>query len=423
MASSFTRVLPALAAAATLVAPIGGTARAQQADPFVDVAELSPTRLVELVLERNPDVASARAAAEVAAARPVQERALEDPMLTWEVAPLSVYRRDVPFGTQVRLSQKIPFPGKRGLSASEAEAEARSMRAEVRNVGRELRRMALEAWADWYQVAREVEINEQHHLLLRELKRAAEAQYGAGRAAQQDPLQAEVMLAELEQERLELDGRHRLIRGRINALVHRAIRAAVPPPPRELTVQEAIPEDALERALERRPELAALDAQIQGARAREELASKAWLPDFELMASYSTMWPEPPMRLMAGVGIEIPLQAARRSGEGAEARARLRQLELAREHRVLEIENDAHAAREELSSALAVLSVQRQKVLSAARAQLESARAGYVSGSNEFQALIEAERSLRNAELRLHRALADVVRRRAALESAMGEDR
>jgi outer membrane protein TolC len=126
---------------------------------------------------------------------------------------------------------------------------------------------------------------------------------------------------------------------------------------------------------------------------------------------------------MAGVGVEIPLQIGRRSGERAEARARLRQLELAREHRVVEIENDAHAAREELSSSLAVLKVQTQRVLAAARAQLDSARAGYIAGRNEFQALIEAERSVRNAELRFQRALADVVRRRAALESAMGEDR
>ncbi|HYX91231.1 MAG TPA: TolC family protein, partial [Myxococcaceae bacterium] len=316
-----------------------------------------------------------------------------------------------------------PFPGKRGLRSSEAQAEATSMQAEVRGVRRELRQMALEAYADWYEVARALDINGAHRALMVEMKRAAEAQYAAGRAAQQDPLQAEVMLAELEQERLELEARQRVVRGRINGLVHRPVQAAVPPPPAELQVDEGVPADAEARALDRRPELAALDARIQGARAGQELSSKAWLPDFALMASYSTMWPDAPMRLMVGIGLEIPLQGARRSAEGEEAGARLRQLELQREHSAKEIEVAALAAREELAGALAVLEIQAQRALPAARAQLDSARAGYVSGRNQFQALIEAERSLRNAELRRHRALADVVRRRAALESAMGEDR
>ena len=412
-----------LTAAAMLLAPSSTPLPPNEPDPFAGASELRPEALVSLVLERNPDVAAMRAAAEVAASRPQQVSALDDPMLTWEVAPLTLYQRDVPFGTQVRLSQKLPFPGKRGLRANEAEAEAKSMRAEVHAVRRELRRMALETWADWYLVARELELNAAHGVLLAELKRAAEAQYGVGRGAQQDPLQAEVMIAELEQERAELEGRQRLVRGRINALLHHSIGAEVPPPPREVDVAEEVPSDALERARARRPELAALDARIEGARANQELAAKSWLPDFELMASYSTMWPEPPMRFMAGVGVEIPLQLGRRSGERAEAGARRRQLELTREHRAQEIENEAHAAREELSSALAVLKIQSQRVMAAARAQLDSARVGYVTGRNEFQALIEAERSLRNAELRRQRAIADVVRRRAALESAMGEDR
>ena len=416
-------MLVSLAATAMLLVPGSSPPHPHQPDPFAGVSELTAPTLAALALERNPDVAAMSAAADVAASRPQQVGALDDPMLTWEVAPLSLYPRDVPFGTQVRLSQKLPFPGKRGLRVDAAEAEARSMRVEVQDVRRELRRMAVEAWADWYLVARELEINAGHGLLVADLKRAAEAQYGVGRAAQQDPLQAEVMLAELEQERAELEGRRRVVGGRINALVHRSIGAAVPPPPPDLQVVEDLPADALERAAERRPELAALDARIAGARASEDLAREAWLPDVELMGSYNTMWPDPPMRLMVGVGLEIPLQLGRRSGERAEAAARRRQLELARDHMAQEIANEAHAAREELSSALAVLKIQSGRVMSAARAQLDSARAGYVAGRNEFQALIEAERSLRNAELRRQRALADVVRRRAALESAMGEDR
>jgi outer membrane protein TolC len=49
-----------------------------------------------------------------------------------------------------------------------------------------------------------------------------------------------------------------------------------------------------------------------------------------------------------------------------------------------------------------------------------AARAGFESGRDDFLALVEAERSLRDAELALEEARSDVSRRFAELEAAAG---
>ncbi|HYX92337.1 MAG TPA: TolC family protein, partial [Myxococcaceae bacterium] len=146
MSPSISSAPAALAAAALLLAPQSVRGQHPEPDPFRGASELTVEALVAAVLERNPDVRAMRAAAEAAAARPTQAGALDDPMLEWEIAPVSAVDPSSPLGTQVRLSQRFPFPGKRGLRSSEAQAEATSMQAEVRGVRRELRQMALEAY-------------------------------------------------------------------------------------------------------------------------------------------------------------------------------------------------------------------------------------------------------------------------------------
>jgi outer membrane protein TolC len=62
----------------------------------------------------------------------------------------------------------------------------------------------------------------------------------------------------------------------------------------------------------------------------------------------------------------------------------------------------------------------RNRILPAARDQIAAARAGFETGANSMLSLIDAERSLRSAELNYHQALADANSRRAELDRALG---
>ena len=60
-------------------------------------------------------------------------------------------------------------------------------------------------------------------------------------------------------------------------------------------------------------------------------------------------------------------------------------------------------------------------MLPAARDQVAAARASFESGGESMLGVIEAERSLRDAEQKSHEAVAGYWRERAALAQALGE--
>ena len=104
---------------------IRDTARmATATDLFPRNSPLEREDLVAAVLARNPSLETARQGWRAALARYPQAKALEDPMLTYELAPASIASDDVRFGQSFKLSQNLPLPGKRGLRGAVAVAEA-----------------------------------------------------------------------------------------------------------------------------------------------------------------------------------------------------------------------------------------------------------------------------------------------------------
>jgi len=391
-------------------------------DLFAGDASLDRTRLVEAVLARSPDIEAARQAWRAALAEVPAARSLEDPMLTYELAPLSV-AGDAPFGQRVELSQKLPWPGKRRLAGEVAVAEAEAMKGELDSVRLELALMASNLYDDLVLVGRSIEVNQQHQQLLAELKKAAEAQYVAGRASQQDPLQAEVELGELERDRIMLDAEKDAVVAELNGLLRRDPAAALPAPPAEEPPAAVASVDSgalADEALATRPELRAQAARTRGARAAIDAADRDFYPDLELMGSYDSMWDMPEHRWMVGVGIEIPLQRGRRraavdKAEAMTARARSEEDRLRSGIRA-EVERAAVRARE----AARLVRLIEERLLPAARDQVKAASAGFVTGKNEFVTVIAAENNLRKVELELHHARTDLSRRMAALDRAVG---
>jgi len=225
----------------------GAEQRGEQGDGrelFAGATTLDRAALVEAVLARNPDVESARQAWRAALAEYPQAGSLDDPMLSYGIAPLSL-SGDMRVGQRVELSQKIPWPGKRRLAGEVALAEAEAAKGELEEVRLELALMASNLYDDLYVAARSIEINEQHQELLQQFKKAAEAQYVAGRASQQDPLQAEVELAHLEHDRILLEAERGGIVAQLNGLLQRDPSAPLPPPPAEEPGRRARPEMAV----------------------------------------------------------------------------------------------------------------------------------------------------------------------------------
>jgi len=398
-------------------------ARATVADDglalFAGATVLERRPLIEAVLARNPSIEAARQGWHAAVAEAGGAGSLDDPMLSYEMAPLSI-PGDMRFGQSVRLSQRLPFPGKRGLAADVAAYEAEAMRGDYRAAQLAIAAMASDLYDDYFVVARAQEINAHHRGLLEQMKQTAEARLAAGRGSTQDSLQAEVELGHLEQDELALEAERRAIVASLDGLLHRAADAALPPPPSELPPPVEPRDEPEATALDRRPEPAAARARIRASDAAIALAKREAYPDLELMTSYSTMWGAPEHRWMIGVALNLPIWRDRRNADVDAARARRARAEAELDRAGDDVRVEVTRAALEARESFHVVHLYAEKLIPAARDELDAALAGLVTDQNDFSTVIAADREVRDIELAAHRERAQLSRRMTALDRAAG---
>jgi outer membrane protein TolC len=392
-------------------------------NPFAGQAALERGVLVTEVLRRNPSLESARQAWAAALERFPQATSLDDPAGRYALGPRSFGSSAVKDAHKVELAQRLPFPGKLRLRGEVVLAEAEVAEHGFEGARLRLAELASTLFDDLYLASRALEINSAHLALLEELLRIAAARYAAGEGSQQDPLQAELERGRLLHDGRSLETEQRIAAARINALLHRAPDAALPPAPRRLVEAGPEPLDRaalVERALRERPDLRAAEARVRARSSGVALARRDFFPDLTLMGGYDGFWQEKELRPAVGVEIELPIQIGRRRAALAEARAELAGARSERAGLEDEVRLEVETAAERLAEAHHLLGIVESRILPAARDRVEAARAGFSAGRNDFDALIEAERSLRDAELDRERALADLSSRHAELARATG---
>ena len=123
---------------------------------------------------------------------------------------------------------------------------------------------------------------------------------------------------------------------------------------------------------------------------------------------------------MTGVSLNLPLQIRSRKGAVDEAQARAEQASAELSVTRDEVRVEVDQARQRVLEAEHVVRLYETRLIPAARAQIDAAGFGYDTGRNSFQALIDAERSLRTLEIEYERVLASLGQRAAELDRARG---
>lgn len=395
-------------------------ARATDGGAFDHLDRLTPQALVQAVEASNAHLQAHAAAAQAAALRIEPSGALDDPRLTYALPPNTI-GGEAGFRSVVELRQALPWPGTRDLRRSVAEESAGAASEDLAIARLDVIAAAKAAYAEWFYVHRAMEINDSSRALLIEHARIAEGRYAAGRAPQQDVLQAEVEELLLQEQRRTLEQQRTTLRARINALLGRA-PATTLPPPADLPDPDTLPdiEHARAAAARSHPELRQVQHEIAGADARARLAEKAFFPSFDVNLGYNEMWPDRDMRLMLGVAINVPLQRSRRRAEldAALAERRRSQHVLADQTAVLLATLESAHARS--AQAMDVIRLYEQRVLVLVDRNVEAAVTAYQSGAGQFLTVVAAERQRLATRQTYERARADYWRARAELEQATG---
>ncbi len=246
---------------------------------------------LERAIERNPSLAAAEAASRAAQHRIVPAGSLADPRFGYELSNIprdDLDLRSTPLsGQQLRLSQKLPFPGllrnleraaRAGTTAAVGQLENRRLR-----VASEVER----AWAELGFAQRALGITDRNIDLLRQFTEIAEAKYRVGSGLQQDVLRAQVQLTALLQERLRREATIRTAEAALADLLDLPPGLSFPRTT-ELDESSSLPQldTLLSQLADTSPLLQALAARVEEAEHRRRVAELGGYPDLDMGIGY-----------------------------------------------------------------------------------------------------------------------------------------
>lgn len=275
-----------LLAAALFLLASRVVAEEQVAGPVLPLREA-----VAEALKNNPDIQTAGQEQQAARQRIAPAGALEDPMLeagvlNLPVESLSFNREDMTM-KMIGLSQRFPYPGKRGLRRDVAGKEAEAIHYGSREIANRVVRDAKIAYFDLALVIESTRITERNKRVLERFLSIAETRYTVGQASQADVLKAQTQVAKMTDELLKLTRERRGIEAEFNRVLGRASDRATPLP-QFPTLKEIVPqrEDLRQVALTTRPQLLALQSMLERSEKAIQLARKEYYPDFDVRFSF-----------------------------------------------------------------------------------------------------------------------------------------
>ncbi len=279
--SKFRITLGSLAATLSLLASPPGLA---QEDPQLQ-------RLLKEAATSNPDVLAARKEADAARSRVEPAAALDDPMLETGLVnvpaqSLSLRKEDMTM-KMVGISQRVPYPGKRGLRRSLAEKEADASVENLHELENRVRRDLKQAYLDLWLTDESVRITERNIGVLKQFLAVAESRYGVGQSMQADVFKAQTQLSKMEEELIKMGRERPMQEAEINRAAGRAA-SPLPVTPQAPQLREAkLDLEALRaKARTSRPQLRAQERLIDRGEKQVELARKDYYPDFDVRFQY-----------------------------------------------------------------------------------------------------------------------------------------
>jgi outer membrane protein TolC len=322
---------------------------------------------------------------------------------------------------EVTISQKLPFPGKRGLMAEMAEKEADATAVEVEDVANRIARDVKTAFFDLSHVDRTLAVTRRNKQVLESLVKIAESRYSLGQGSQQDVLAAHVEISKMIDEILMLEQNRLALEAKLGQLLNRA------PGERFGQIEEAgyrkrsIDIKKLqETAVEANPMLKSLREMAAARQKAVALAEREVYPDLTLKFGYGQR--DSLRDMLTGMAeINVPIfYASKQSPRIAEARADARTAEA----RYRSSRNETAA----MVAGMAAM-VQRQErqidlyqsaILPQARLLTQSSVSAYSVNQAEFGMLLESHIRLHRYELDYHQALTEHEKSLALLEYAVG---
>jgi cobalt-zinc-cadmium efflux system outer membrane protein len=319
------------------------------------------------------------------------------------------------------VSVPLELGGKRGRRIDLAEASVASGEAvlaqTIAGVENDVRRA-------YYQVVAadaSMKLAQDAQTIAQRARDAAQARFTAGEVPQSDVLQADLVLANAEDDTADAQGQATSARAELNTLIGQPASSPLTLAD-DLIAPGPIPSlaQALAQASQRSTELAVLDRQIAQQTAQVNLAKSQRVPDFN--AGAGVTWDAQPdftVGWSVSFDMTVPLFTSHQAGVQV-ANAELTRLHAARNARALAIAGDVEAAYARLSSARARMDQFQTRSLPLSNQVEQMAQRAYASGEKGLTDLLQALQQVRDIRLKALQSSLDFQLALADLEQAIG---
>jgi outer membrane protein TolC len=380
----------------------------------------------KIALAANPEIAVAARRVAVAQAHVSTTGKLDDPMAMyrgWGV-PLNQPWNYNDAQNMFSISQTFPGRGKLALQTSVAESSVDEAKADLEQVRLDVRVRVHKAFDDLLLANDEMQIHHQHEAIAHQAIEEARIKYTAGKVPQQDMLKAQVALTQLAEHMIQFDQDADLARSRLNTLLGRNPNAPLQVAG-EFAVLGELPEPSNldDLALRSRPDLLAAQQAAERSHKEQELAKKAYVPDFTVSAGYMIMPSGQNTRnaYMLEGSMNLPwLNHRKHDAEIAEATVQ----ETEQDAELAAMRNAAFGqiqeALVEAEASQKLAHMYHDQLRPQAETTLQSSVIAYENGKTELFDLLDSQMSVVNIDLAWLQAVADFDAHLADLELATG---
>jgi outer membrane protein, heavy metal efflux system len=420
-------------------ATVGAVAPESTSTTFGSAMEASATNdaaalaaLIVEAMESNPEIQAALREREAASERIAPAEALDDPILEAGVinAPLasSTFNREDMTMKMIGLSQRVPFPGKRGLRKDVAMQDAQSVGHGYQETVNRVVRDIKAAYFDLGLILEKTRLVEKNKLILEDMRHIAEQHYGVGLGSQADALKAQTQVSRTLDELLKLARERPTVEAElIRALGRNAIVAPPVPDPPQLREKPLSLESLRETALSQRPQLLALQSMVARNEKALDLARKNYYPDFDVRLAYGQRdnmldGSRRPDMVSLTVAVNLPVWRENKlAPRVAEALAKRDQAQS-----MYEAQRNEVAASLRQQMALAEQNLQSARlyqtaILPQARLTVESAMSAYQVNRVDFLTLLDSQMTVFNYEISLATAMAGYNKALAEIDLLTGK--
>ena len=393
-----------LLVAVLLAALSSDQAAAPPAAPFTLEAALAAAEA------HNPTLAAARLgrAADLAAIDVARQR--PNPEASFEAG------RDTPHEA-FSIGVPLEFGGKRARRVALANATLARTTADIAVQALDIRRAVRLAYFELVAAAARVEVTGELRGFAERTRNAARDRFQSGAAPRLEALQAELALAQADNEQEAARGRLDAARVELNTLL--GSPPAAPVAPADSFDVGSIPSD-LSAIVSHSPEIVAMDREIDEAVARERLAQTLRTPDSTI--SGGVLFDSPPefnYGWKAGLAVTIPVFTRHVADVQVET-ARVAQVRARREARLAELTGQASAAASRAQAARRRFLRYRDEIIPQVAAVESMAEDSYRSGQTGLSAFLQALQSAREVRLLAADAGLEYQQALADLERALG---